>query len=220
METKIYNQKGQESGKITLPESVFGLKKNNSLVHQVAVSMQSNKRAGTAHTKNRGDVAGGGKKPWQQKGTGRARHGSIRSPIWKGGGVTHGPRKDKDYGKKINKKMRAKALYAVLSAKFRDGEIFFVDNLVLSEPKARVAKEAILNLAKIPGAKGLANKKKNAAYFVAPSLDKVSARGFQNFGHVSFSDIHNLNVLDALKYKYLFILNPKESITTLEARMK
>ena len=123
METKIYNQKGKEAGKITLPEEVFGLPWNADLVHQVVTSMLGNARTPVAHTKIRGEVRGGGKKPWKQKGTGRARHGSTRSPIWVGGGVTHGPRNDKIYARKINRKMKAKALYTILSKKAKDGEI-------------------------------------------------------------------------------------------------
>src|SRR3989338_499645 len=102
MEAKVYNMQGKEAGKIELPENIFGLKWNADLIHQVITSMQSNARAGTAHTKGRGEVRGGGRKPWRQKGTGRARHGSRRSPIWKGGGVAHGPSKEKKYSQKIN----------------------------------------------------------------------------------------------------------------------
>src|SRR5947207_14998089 len=129
METTIYTKEGKKKGTITLPEEVFGLNWNADLVHEVLTSLATNARTPVAHTKNRGEVRGGGKKPWQQKGTGRARHGSIRSPIWVGGGVTHGPRADKNYFRKVNKKMKAKALYTLLSAKFRDGEVLFVESL-------------------------------------------------------------------------------------------
>lgn len=220
MEAKIYNQKGKETGGIDLPESVFGLKRNDKLVHQVVVSMQSNARAGTAHTKGRGEVRGGGKKPWRQKGTGRARHGSIRSPIWKGGGVTHGPIKDKDYSRKINKKMRAKALYTVLSQKFRSGEIFFVDTISLSEPKAKLAKSAIIDLAKISGAEGVALRRKNAVYLATLSKDEVLNRAFGNFSQINLDNVRNMNVLDVLKYKYVIITSPEESIKVLASRME
>ena len=132
MEAKIYNQKGKDAGTIELPEKVFGAKWRADLVHQVVESMRSNKRAGTADTKDRGEVRGGGRKPWKQKGTGRARHGSSRSPIWVGGGVTHGPLAEKNYKRKISKSMRAQALFSVLSKKLKDGEIIFIDSLAVS----------------------------------------------------------------------------------------
>src|SRR5437868_2291267 len=128
MESKIYNKKGEEAGKIKLPEDIFATQWNADLVHQVVVSMMSNARSSIAHTKTRGEVRGGGKKPWQQKGLGRARHGSSRSPIWVGGGVAHGPRNDKNFDRKINKKMKTKALYTVLSKKMKDNEILFIDS--------------------------------------------------------------------------------------------
>ncbi|OHA54733.1 MAG: 50S ribosomal protein L4, partial [Candidatus Terrybacteria bacterium RIFCSPLOWO2_02_42_20] len=109
MESKLYNQKAEEAGKIDLPETVFNLPWNSDLVHQVVTAMQANLRSPWAHTKTRGEVSGGGKKPWRQKGLGKARHGSIRSPIWVGGGIAHGPRKDKDYSVKINAKAKKKA---------------------------------------------------------------------------------------------------------------
>src|SRR6267154_837580 len=109
MENTIYTKKGEKGGSIKLPEKVFGAAWNGDLVHQVVHAITANTRAGTADIKGRDEVRGGGKKPWKQKGTGRARHGSSRSPIWKGGGVTHGPLAEKNYKRKISKKMRAQA---------------------------------------------------------------------------------------------------------------
>jgi len=220
MQVKVYNQKGKETGSIALPDAVFGAPKNENLLHQVAVSMQSNMRAGTAHTKDRSDVAGGGRKPWRQKGTGRARHGSIRSPIWKGGGVTHGPRSEKDYGKKINKKMRAKALYTALSQKLRDGEIFFIDSISLSEPKTKLALNVLADLSNIPGAKEVGSRRKNTLYLALGEKNENTSRGFRNFGNVEIGGVRNLNVLDVLNNKYVIIANPEESVKTLEARIK
>jgi large subunit ribosomal protein L4 len=133
----LYNIKGNEAGSGELPEGVFETPWNADLVHQVVVSMMSNARTPVAHTKDRSEVRGGGKKPWQQKGLGRARHGSIRSPIWVGGGVAHGPRNDKNFARKINRKMKAKALYAILTRKLKDGEILFVDTLILKNQKQK-----------------------------------------------------------------------------------
>jgi large subunit ribosomal protein L4 len=215
MESIIYNQQGKEAGKITLPESVFGAPWNPDLVHQVAVSMASSARAGTAHTKTRGEVRGGGKKPWRQKGTGRARHGSIRSPLWVGGGVAHGPRSDKDYERKVNKKMRRAALASVLSAKYRNGEVLFVDFLAIPEIKTKEAREIISKLSRIKNLKSLEQKKRNAAYFLLPRKETVIEKSFRNIGSVEVGEARNLNVADALKYKYLVITNPKESIKSL-----
>src|SRR5579863_7804375 len=110
-EANVFTMKGGKAGTVALPAELFGAKWNADLVHQVVTGMQANARPTVAHTKFRGEVSGGGKKPWKQKGTGRARHGSTRSPIWVGGGVAHGPRNEKSYDQKINKKMKAKALY-------------------------------------------------------------------------------------------------------------
>jgi len=148
MESIIYNAEGKKAGTIALPESIFGLPWNASLMHQVVTSMQDNARTRVAHAKGRGEVRGGGKKPWQQKGTGRARVGSSRSPIWKGGGVTHGPIKDKVFGREIPKKMRAKALLIALSRKMRDGEIVFVNSFGIDTPKTAAAKKSLLALSK------------------------------------------------------------------------
>jgi len=129
MNYPLYNQNADKVGSVSLPDKVFGLPMNEDLLQQVVISQMSNKRQNIAHTKERGDVRGGGKKPWKQKGTGRARHGSIRSPIWKGGGVTFGPRNDKNFKKKINKKMAHKALLVALSSKVKDKELIIIDGL-------------------------------------------------------------------------------------------
>ena len=158
MDAIIYNQKGTDAGKIALPAKVFGAKWRADLVHQVVEGMKSNSRAGTADTKGRGEVRGGGRKPWKQKGTGRARHGSSRSPIWVGGGVTHGPLAEKNYKRKISKKMRAQALFSVLSKKLKDEEILFVDSLALPEIKTKAGVKVVESLAKVGGFKNLKTK--------------------------------------------------------------
>ncbi|MCK5085546.1 50S ribosomal protein L4, partial [Candidatus Parcubacteria bacterium] len=128
IKVKTYNKEGKESGDMELPEEIFGLKIKDDLIHQTYIAHISNSRQVLADTKDKGEVSGGGKKPWKQKGTGRARHGSSRSPIWKGGGVTFGPTSLRNYSKKINKKMKVKALLMVLSSKVRDNELVIIDN--------------------------------------------------------------------------------------------
>ena len=219
METKIYDQKGKEAGKIKLPENIFSLSMNEDLVHQVVVSMASNLRNPIAHAKDRSEVRGGGRKPWRQKGTGRARHGSSRSPIWRGGGATFGPVKERNFTKKINKKMRTKALYIILAEKFRDGEILFVDNISLKEAKTKEAKGVLENLSKIKDFEMILNKKKNSTYLALSGRDTNTEKGFNNFGNIFINEVRNLNPLDILKYKYLIITQPKESLSFLESKL-
>lgn len=212
MDAKIYNIQGKETGKISLPENIFGLPWNADLVHQVVTSMQANARTPIAHTKDRGEVRGGGKKPWKQKGTGRARHGSIRSPIWKGGGITHGPRNEKIYAKKINQQARQKALLVVLSRKYKDGEVIFVDRLEMSEPKAKIAKGIMSGLAS--QFSGL-TKKKNAALIALASAHKPTQKSFANFGNVEVTEVRNLNPVLVMGSKYLVIADPQAAFETL-----
>lgn len=209
MEAKIYNQKGKEAGTIALPEKVFAAKWRADLVHQVVESMRSNKRAGTADTKGRGEVRGGGKKPWKQKGTGRARHGSSRSPIWVGGGVTHGPLAEKNYKRKITRSMRAQALFSVLSKKFKDEEIIFVDSLAVPEIKTKTATEIVKNL-------NLKNRTLVALHDREPKIEK----SFRNISGLELVFVKNLNPLDVLNHKYLVIENPAEAVKFLEGRAK
>lgn len=212
METKIYNQESKEVGKLALPENIFDLPWNADLMHQIIVSMQANKRSPWAHIKFRGEVSGTGKKPWPQKGTGQARHGSKRSPIWVGGGVSHGPRKEKDYSKKINKKMKKKALFVALSQKLRDHEILFLDKIILSQPKTKEANIIIKNLAGIKNFEKLAGKKKNRAILALPKKDGDIERGFRNIPGLQISRFSDLNTLDLMSHKYLIITEPKEVI--------
>lgn len=212
MEHIIYNQKGQESGKIKLPESVFGIAWNADLVHQVVTSMMSSARHPIAHTKTRGEVSGGGKKPWQQKGTGRARHGSTRSPIWVGGGIAHGPRNDKNFDRKVNKKAKSKALYAILSKKLKDGEILFVDSLNFSKPQTKDAKEIIVSFSKIKGFEKFSTKPKNVALIALDKKTTEVTKSFQNFGNVSVEELRTINPVSLMNHKYLVIANPKESL--------
>jgi len=209
MESPIYSLEGKKTGTVTLPDSIFGVRWNADLVKQVADSLLSTKRKNVAHTKDRSEVRGGGRKPWRQKGTGRARHGSIRSPIWVGGGVTGGPRNDKNFERKVSKKMRVKALYTILSRKWREGEVLFIDSVTLAEPKTKVAIQALHSLSNIKGFENLFSKKNNAAVIALSGKRKEIERAFSNLGNVEVIEARNLNPLILLEYKYLVIENPE-----------
>lgn len=220
MKTDIYNTQGKKVSSVELPENVFGVAWNNALMYQVVRSMQFNARTPVAHTKGRGDVRGGGKKPWQQKGTGRARHGSIRSPIWKGGGVTHGPSNEKVFTREIPKKMRAKALYMALSRKFKNGELILVDSLGMKEPKTKSAKETLVALSKVSGFEKLASKKKNAALVAFSGRSEAAEKSFRNIGSITLADVRNLNPVSVLRATYLIMENPDEALKVVSARMQ
>ncbi len=219
MEATIYNTKGKETGKIQLSEEVFGLPWNADLVHQVATSMQSSARQPIAHAKDRGEVRGGGKKPWRQKGTGRARHGSIRSPLWVGGGVTHGPRKDKKYDRKVNKKAKVKALFTILSKKFKEGEILFVDSFSYATPKTAEAKSTLVSLSKIKGFERLSTKKVNAAVLALSSKNVTTEKSFRNIANVRVEEARNLSPLDVLNSTFVVFENPEKSLSAFVAKV-
>ncbi|MGB2580257.1 MAG: 50S ribosomal protein L4 [Minisyncoccia bacterium] len=219
MEATIYNTKGKEAGKITLNEKVWGLSWNADLVHQVVESMRSNARTSSAQVKDRSAVSGGGKKPWAQKGTGRARHGSSRSPIWRHGGVTHGPMNEKDYSKKINKKVRAKALYTVLSEKMRNGEVLFIDAITMKAPKTVEAKGILSALAGVKGFEKMLTKRKNAAYFATGEKSEAVSKSFSNFGNIDFDAVENMNPIDLLNHKYVVIVSPEKAISFIEGKL-
>lgn len=219
MEAKIYNQKGESKGTISLPEKVFGAKWRADLVHQVVESMRSNKRAGTADTKDRGEVRGGGKKPWKQKGTGRARHGSTRSPIWVGGGVTHGPLSEKNYKRKISKKMKAQALFSVLSKKFKDGEIVFVDTLLQDKIKTKNAKDVMEKIVKSLGWK-VAQSSRPRLLTALSGREEKTEKSFRNLPFAEVVFVKDLNPLTVLNHKYLLIEDPEKSVLFLSNRGK
>jgi large subunit ribosomal protein L4 len=203
MKVKVYNQKGEIVKEIELPKEIFGLEINPNFLHQVIVSQMANRRQGTAHTKTRAEVSGGGRKPWPQKGLGRARHGSIRSPIWKGGGVAHGPRKEKNYKKKIPKKIKRKALFMALSSKAKDNELILLENLKIEKGKTKEIAKILENL-KVKG---------KSVLFALPSLDKKIILAARNIPKVSTIQAKDLNALDVLNAKYLLMpLNSVEII--------
>lgn len=218
LSVSVYTTDGKTAKTISLPEEFFGMPWNNDLVQQVVVAVQANARTPIAHTKTRGEVSGGGKKPWKQKGTGRARHGSIRSPIWKGGGVTHGPRSERSFAQKINHKMRFAALICVLSRKLKRGEIIFIDSISFEEPKTRKAKEVLQNIATASKIPEVATRRVNAALIALSKKDSSVEKSFSNFGNIRTEEIRNLNPVDVLSYRYLIIENPEHMIETLTAR--
>ena len=216
----IYSVKGTKAGTIALPEKVFGLKWNADLVHEVVTSMRTNKRAGTAHTKDRSEVSGGGKKPWKQKGTGQARHGSNRSPIWVGGGITHGPRNDKIYDKKINKKARVKALFTVLSKQYASGAVLFVDDLALSAIKTKDAVAILSTFAKIESFERIGGGKRPTTLIVVPELTDVVVKSFANLVGTAVTTAAELNPLMLSTVRHLVLVDPSALIPVLENKMK
>ncbi len=215
METKVYNQQGKETGSIKLPENVFGLPWNADLVHQVVSSILSSSRTPVAHSRTRGEVRGGGKKPWKQKGTGRARHGSTRSPIWVGGGVAHGPRNDKNFDRKINKKMKLKALFTILSKKFKDGEVLFIDSLSFKAPKTSEAKHVLNAIGGIKGFESITKKRRNAAHIALGRKDVNTEKSFRNFANIEIGETRNIDPLQLVNAKYIVITDPEESIKAI-----
>ncbi len=218
MQATLYNQEGKQTGSLALPESVFGVRWNSDLVHQVVNAMLANARTPIAHTKDRSEVSGTGKKPWKQKGSGSARHGSRRSPIWRKGGVAHGPRNERKYEQKINRKMRTKALCAVLSRKFAKGEVLFLDALALEAPKTKQAKDIIGSLASIEGCATLATKRSNALLLALPESNEVVVKSFRNMGNLMLDEVRNLNPVEVMRHKYLVLVGGEKAVEALVAR--
>lgn len=203
MKIPVYNSEGKEIEKLELSNAVFALERNDDLIHQVFVSIEANKRQVLAHTKTRGERAGSGIKPWRQKGTGRARVGSVRSPIWRKGGIIFGPRKNRNFGKKVNRKMNSKAIAMVLSGKIKEKELRVIDKLEMPKKKTK-AMVKILESLKISGRILIAfSDKEKGLRLASQNIDKVAN---------ILTD--QLNVSDMLNNKYL--LMSKESVKMLE----
>ncbi len=204
MKYEILNQEGKKVGEEMLAKEVFEVKMNKDLVYQVITSQMANKRRVIAHTKERGEVRGGGRKPWRQKGLGKARHGSIRSPIWIGGGVTFGPRKERSFKKKIPKKMKRLALFMVLSDKAERKLIVLLEDLKIKELKTKKIAQI---LEKLPS-------KKESSLFVLPEIDKKIILAARNIPRVSTMQAKDLNCLDLASFKYLIM--PKASLKVIK----
>ena len=202
----VVNQKGEKVDSIELDEKIFNSEIRENLVQNVVVWQLARRRAGTASTKTRSEVRGGGKKPWRQKGTGRARAGTNRSPIWTGGGTIFGP-KPRSYDFSLNKKARKAALRSVLSAKLKDNRLTVVDKIELESPKTKVFLETLKAL-------GLENEK---TLFVIPEKDEVLHRSSRNLYRVLVLPTEGMNVYDLLRFERLVLL--QAAIPTIQERL-
>ncbi len=205
MKAEVKNLQGKKVGDITLSQDVFDVKINEELLHGVYVAQNANKRQSTAHTKTLSDRAGSTRKPWKQKGTGRARTGSVRNPIWRKGGVTFGPSNEKNYKQKINKKVAKQAFCMALTGKLAAGEIVIVDELNVSENKTKEF-VSVMNLLGI-------NKKAVVAFVEEEREITLASR---NLEEMTNALVANLNVVNILNNKFLVI--SKKGIEVLESR--
>jgi len=192
-EVELFNSKGENVGKISLPEEIFGQKVNPGLVHEVLVSQSAMARQGTASTKTRGEVSGGGAKPWRQKGTGRARAGSNRSPLWRHGGIIFGPR-PRSYRMAFPKKKRRSAIKQVLSEKIRENKLKVIDSLMLEEGKTKKAKALLEKMGALMG-----------TLVIAKSRDANLSRAFANLPKVKLVPVESINLYDLLNYEKIII---------------
>ncbi|MFH0857138.1 MAG: 50S ribosomal protein L4 [Candidatus Magasanikbacteria bacterium] len=203
--TKVYNLQGKEAGTVELADAVFGVKVTPTLIHQVYLALEANAREPWADTKNKGEVSGGGKKPWKQKGTGRARHGSIRSPLWKGGGVTFGPLTERNYKQKINRKMSQKAVTMCLSDKLSNAKMIVLENFDLSG-KTKEASEMRNALAGAGKSTLILSEKQNENLNLAT----------RNLPNVHVQRTQDVNVVDLLHHQYVIV--SKDGVKALEDR--
>ena len=212
---KVYNQNAEAVGEMQLSDKVFGVPANAALVHQAVVTQLANERKVIAHTKDRSEVRGGGRKPWRQKGTGRARAGSSRSPIWIGGGVTFGPRNDRNFKMRINKKMKRQALLMALSDKVASGCLVVLDKLEIAEFKTKIFKSIIEKL----GKKAVKSENKKPSWLImVDQADEKLNYSARNLAGVKLINLDNINLVDLLKYKDLILT--KATIEKIEQKYK
>ncbi|NMA51991.1 MAG: 50S ribosomal protein L4 [Peptococcaceae bacterium] len=197
----LYNISGEQVGELELSEDIFGFEVNEAILHDAVVAQLARRRLGTHDTKTRSEVRGGGRKPWRQKGTGRARVGSIRSPIWRGGGTVFGPH-PRDYGYSLPRKVRRQALKSALSAKVNAGDIVVLDTLTMEAPKTREMVEILGNL------------KVNDALLVTAAKDEAVEKSARNIPNIKTLVANGLNVYDILAYDKLVIT--KDAVTRVE----
>lgn len=200
MKFTVINLKGEKVKDLDLSDAIFGIKWNPELVHQVLTSQLANRRKPWAHAKGRGEVRGGGRKPWRQKGTGRARHGSTRSPLWIGGGKAHGPNKERNYSEKINKKMNRLAILSSLSKKIKDAEVKIVDGFNFNPPKTKTAStilRGVLDISK--------KSKKFDVLLISDSNNRELNRISRNLVKSKTLSADSLNVYDILNYKHILM---------------
>lgn len=203
VKAKMYNMQGKEIGEVALPAALFEVPIKTGVVHSVVKGIMGNRRVAIAHTKTRGEVSGGGKKPWKQKGTGRARHGSTRSPIWIGGGVTFGPRSNRNFSVKINRKARRNALRMVLSDKAARAKVLILDDLVLPEGKTKY-------IAKLAASLPIGKK----TLLVLPAKHELVMRAVRNLPNVKAVTANALPLEEVLRYETL--LMPQSTVPVLE----
>ncbi|MFZ5641747.1 MAG: 50S ribosomal protein L4 [Bacillota bacterium] len=198
----LYNVQGKKVGDIDLKDEIFGTEVNESILHDVVVMQLANRRLGTADTKTRAEVAGGGRKPWRQKGTGRARHGTIRSPIWRTGGIVFGPH-PRSYKYTMPKKIRRLAMKSALSSKVQNGNLIVLDELSLQQPKTKDMVEILNNL-----------NVDNKALVVTAGVDTNVVKSARNIPGVTPTFASGLNVYDILNHEKLVIT--KDAVSKVE----
>ncbi len=203
-QVKMYTWQGADAGMFELPDALFAVAVKPSVIHEVIVAQDANSRAVTAHAKDRSEVSGGGKKPWKQKGTGRARHGSTRSPIWVGGGVAHGPQADRNFSKKVNKKMKRSAIAMLLTDRLVNNAFVAVDALAFPEMKTKFA--AAMRKA-LPGAE-------KTALVVLSSQEAQTSRAIRNLATTNVIGARSINPRDLAKYAT--IIASKAAIAEME----